>query len=98
MDDDAICTLLARLARPDASGGDVVERAAILAAGSDFTEIITWVMAHGGKPEAMAPVAPTGGLHGSRIEDSGGTDSRTPVRFVLPPGALASGRPGARSR
>jgi hypothetical protein len=96
MDDDAICTLLTRLARPDGSGGDVIERAAILAAGSDFTEIIAWVIAHGGKPEAMAPVVATGGLHGSRIEDSGGTDSRTPVRFVLPPGALTAGRPAAR--
>lgn len=98
MDDDAICTLLTRLARPDASGGDVIERAAILAAGSDFAEIMTWVIAHGGKPEAMAPVVPTGGLHGSRVDDSGGTEPRTPLRFVLPAGALAPGRPTARSR
>jgi hypothetical protein len=96
MDDDAICTLLARLARPDASGGDVIERAAILAAGSDFTEIMTWLIAHGGKPEAMAPVVPTGGLHGSRIDDRAGTESQTPVRFVLPPGALAAGRAATR--
>ena len=98
MDDDAICTLLARLARPNASGGDVIERAAILAAGSDFTEIMTWVIAHGGKPEAMAPVVPSGGLHGSRIDDSRGSDSQTPVRFVLPAGALAAGRAATRSR
>lgn len=97
MDDDAICTLLARLARPNASGGDVIERAAILAAGSDFNEIMKWVIAHGGKPEAMAPVVPSGGLHGSRMDDSRETDSRTPVRFVLPPGALAAGRAAARS-
>ena len=96
MDDAAICTLLARLARPNASGGDVIERAAILAAGSDFTEIMTWLTAHGGKPEAMAPAVPTGGLHGSRIDDRRGTDSQTPVRFVLPPGALAAGRAAAR--
>ena len=76
MDDAAICTLLARLARPNASGGDVIERAAILAAGSDFTEIMTWVTAHGGKPEAMAPAVPTGGLHGSRIDDRRGTIRR----------------------
>jgi hypothetical protein len=97
MDDDAICALVTRLARPDGSGGDVIERAAILAAGSDFTEIMTWVIAHGGKPEAMAPVVPSGGLHGSRIDDSAGTDSRTPVRFVLPPGALAAGRRASSS-
>jgi hypothetical protein len=96
VDDDAICTLLARLARPNGSGGDVIERAAILAAGSDFTEIMTWVVSHGGKPEAMAPVVPSGGLHGSRIDDSGGTESRTPVRFVLPPGVLAAGRAASR--
>jgi hypothetical protein len=92
MDDDAICTLLARLARPDASGGDVIERAAILAAGSDFTEIMTWVIAHGGKPEAMAPAVPTGGLHGSRIDERAGIGPQTPVRFVLPPGALTPRR------
>jgi hypothetical protein len=97
VDDDAICTLLARLARPNASGGDVIERAAILAAGSDFTEIMTWVTAHGGKPEAMAPAVPTGGLHGSRIDDRRG-DTQTPVRFVLPAGALAAGRAATRSR
>ena len=96
MDDDAICTLLTRLARPNASGGDVIERAAILAAGSDFTQIMTWVIAHRGKPEAMAPVVPSGGLHGSRIDDSGGADTRTPARFVLPPGALAAGRAASR--
>jgi hypothetical protein len=92
VDDDAICTLLARLARPNASGGDVIERAAILAAGSDFTEIMTWVIAHGGKPEAMAPAVPTGGLHGARIDESRGTDSQIPVRFVLPAGTLAPKR------
>ena|SRR5687768_9391417 len=96
MDDDAICALLARLARPDASGGDVIERAAILAAGSDFTEIMSWVIAHGGKPEAMAPVVPSGGLHGARIDERAGTGPQTPVRFVLPAGALAPGRPATR--
>jgi hypothetical protein len=97
MDDDAICTLVTRLARPDPSGGDVVERAAILASGSDFAEIMSWIIAHGGKPEAMAPVVPTGGLHGSRIDDRRGTESQLPVRFVLPPGALAPRRPETRS-
>jgi hypothetical protein len=96
MDDDAICTLLTRLARPDASGGNVVERAAILAAGSDFGEIMTWVIAHGGKPEAMAPVVPSGGLHGSRIDDRAGTAPQIPVRFVLPAGALTPGRAATR--
>jgi hypothetical protein len=88
VDDDAICALLTRLARPDASGGDVIERAAILAAGSDFATIMKWVIAHGGKPETLAVAAPMGGLHGSRATDGGGERSTTPLRFVLPPGAL----------
>ena len=88
MDDDTIRALLTRLARPDASGGDVIERAAILASGSDFAAIMTWVVAHGGKPETVAAAAPSGGLHGSRMTDGGGEGSTTPLRFVLPPGAL----------
>jgi hypothetical protein len=92
VDDDAICALLTRLARPDASGGDVIERAAILAAGSDFAAIMRWLNAHGGKPETVAVATPMGGgLHGSRVTDGGGGRSATPLRFVLPPGAL--GRP-----
>lgn len=89
MDDDAIRALLTRLARPDGSGGDVIERAAILAAGSDFGAIMTWLVAHGGKPEAIAVAAPSGGLHGSRVTDGNVEQSTTPLRFVLPPGALA---------
>ena len=88
MDDDAIRALLTGLARPDASGGDVIERAAILAAGSDFAAIMTWVIGHGGKPEAVAAAVSSGGLHGSRLTDGGGEASTTPLRFVLPPGAL----------
>jgi hypothetical protein len=88
MEDDAIRALLARLARPDASGGDVIERAAILAAGSDFTAIMAWVTSHGGKPETVAAAAPSGGLHGSRVTDGRTEESTTPLRFVLPPGAL----------
>jgi hypothetical protein len=88
MDDDAIRALLSRLARPDASGGDVIERAAILAAGSDFGAIMAWIIAHGGKPETVAAVVPSGGLHGSRVTDGRGDESTTPLRFVLPPGTL----------
>jgi hypothetical protein len=35
VDDDAIRTLVTRLSRPHASGGAVIERAAILAEGAD---------------------------------------------------------------
>jgi len=88
MDEDEIRALLKRLARPHASGGVVVERAAILAEGAHFTEIMTWVMAHGGEAEAAVAAPAGGGLHGSRITDGGSTQPRTPLRFVLPPGAL----------
>ena len=97
MDDAAICALLTRLARPDDSGGDVIERAAILAEGPNFAAIMAWVMAHGGKPETATPTAAKGGLHGSRLVDGGEATPRTPLRFVLPAGVLASGSPAARS-
>ena len=86
-DDDAIRALIARLARPHDSGGDVVERAAILAEGADFAAVMAWIGAHAGKPEMAIPTAPSRGLHGTR-SDGGGAESRPPLRFVLPAGAL----------
>jgi hypothetical protein len=97
VDDDAICALVTRLARPDDSGGDVIERAAILAEGPNFAAIMAWVMAHGGKPETATPTATKGGLHGSRLMDGGEATARTPLRFVLPAGALVRGTAAARS-
>ena len=97
MDDDAISALVTRLARPHASGGDVIERAAILAEGPNFVAIMAWVMAHGGKAEMASPSASTGGLHGSRLMDGGEASARTPLRFVFPAGALAASRAAAGS-
>lgn len=88
MDDDEIRALVMRLARPDRSGGKVIERAAILAEGADFDAVMTWIIAHDGKPETAVPTPPKRGLHASRISDGGEAQSRTPLRFVLPPGAL----------
>ena len=88
MDDGQISALVIQLARPHASGGVVIERAAILAEGADFAAVIEWIIAHAGKPETTVPAAPRRGLHGSCLNDSGGTESRTPLRFVLPAGAL----------
>jgi hypothetical protein len=88
VDDDAICALVTRLARPHPSGGEVVERAAILAAGADFGAVMAWIAAHDGKPEATATSGPGRGLHGSLIHDSAGTEPPNPLRFVLPAGAL----------
>ena len=88
MDDDAILTLVRRLARPHASGGAVIERAAILADGSDFASVIAWIAEHDGEPEAgLAPVS-THGLHGSPLSGPGGEQRRPPLRYVLPAGTL----------
>jgi hypothetical protein len=87
MDDDAIRSLVTRLARADPSGGTVIERAAIVAAGADFEAVMTWIVAHGGKPEAMVESSTRHGLHGSRLHASG-SEPRAPSRFVLPAGAL----------
>ncbi|HEY8304412.1 MAG TPA: hypothetical protein VIG42_07470 [Solirubrobacteraceae bacterium] len=84
-----IQALVKRLARPHSSGGDVVERAALLASGCDFAAVTAWIADHGGAAEAMIPEAPRRGLHGPRLGLSGGTGPRTPQRFVLPAGALA---------
>ncbi len=88
MDDDAIRALVRRLARPHASGGDVIERSVILAEGSDFAEVIAWITAHAGTPEATVSGAPRHGLHGSRLGGGGGAEPRAPRRYVLPAGTL----------
>ena len=88
MDDAEISALVTRLARPHASGGVVIERAAILAEGSDFSVVMEWIIAHGGTPETTLSAAPRRGLHGSRLNYSGGTESQPPLRFVLPARAL----------
>ncbi len=89
MEDDQIRSVVTRLSRPHPSGGVVIERAAILAAGGDYRAIMDWILDHDGVGEVLAPSAPKGGLHGSRVgyrtETGGGG---TPVRFVLPPGTL----------
>lgn len=83
MDEDAIRALLKRLARPHPSGGKAIERAALLAAGGDFPQVMAWITEHDGRPEAVVPVAAGGGLHGSRIRGGGGGGGQTPLRYVL---------------
>ena len=83
MDDDAIRSLVSRLSRAHPSGGRVIERAAILAAGTDVAAVMSWIVAHAGEPEATAPATSERGLHGSRA-----AVTRTPPRYVLPAGAL----------
>jgi len=86
-DDDEIRSVVARLARPNRSGGSVIERAAILASGHDATAILEWITAHDGVPEAATAVASRGGLH-SRFDGGAPSGDATPRRYVLPPGAL----------
>lgn len=89
MDELAITALVKRLSRPHASGGIVIERAAILAAGPDFPEVMDWITDHDGTPDTTVSTARSRGLHGSRIDDGDAPASRKPLRFVLPPGTLS---------
>ncbi len=90
MDDETICALVTRLARRDSSGGAVIERAAILAAGADCTAVLAWIAAHDGHPEAQeAPTLTGRGLHGGRLSSRGGAVAVTPLRYVIPAGVLA---------
>ena len=88
MNDDEIRILVTRLARTHPSGGSVIECAAILAEGAGSQDVMTWIVAHGGEPEATTAKASTRhGLHGT-LHDTSGTDAPPPSRFVLPAGAL----------
>ena len=88
MEDTEIADLVTRLSRPHASGGVVIERAAILAAGADFPAVIDWITAHSGAPETSVSTARRRGIHGSRMNDGDAAAARTPLRFVLPAGAV----------
>jgi hypothetical protein len=66
----------------------VIERAAIMAAGADSAAVIAWITDHAGIPEAAIANKPPRGLHGSRLGSGGEAESKAPLRFVLPAGAL----------
>ena len=85
VDDDGIRLVVARLARPHPSGGDVIEHAAILAAGPDARAILAWIADHEGHPEPTAPVPAGRGLHSARMSPGGAS----PRRYILPAGALS---------
>ena len=86
--DDPVRAIVTRLSRPHASGGAVIEHAAILAEGADATAIVRWIIAHAGQPEAAVARAPARGLHGTRLSGGSGTPSDRARRYVLPAGAL----------
>jgi|1185.fasta_scaffold357234_1 hypothetical protein len=85
--DDAIRAVVVRLSRPHASGGKVIERAAILAEGAHSAAIVQWITDHAGQPERPAPLAGRG-VHGSWLDDRRSVQRDTPLRYVLPAGAL----------
>lgn len=76
-----------RLSRPHPSGGVVIERAAIMAAGSGSEAILAWITTHGGRAELAIDTHGGGGLHGGRdrATPSGG---QTPLRYVIPADVL----------
>ena len=84
LDDDAMRTLVTRLGRPHRSGGRVIERATLLASGTDFDAAVRWIEAHGGTPEGAIDTSSHHGLHGPRTSDG---PAPAPLRFVLPPDA-----------
>jgi hypothetical protein len=88
MEEHEINALLTRLSRPHPSGGVVIERAAILAAGADFSAVMDWIDAHAGTADATLLETRNRGLHGSRVSGDNASAVRAPVRFVLPAGAL----------
>ena len=95
--DEDIRVLVRRLARPHRAGERVVERASLLAAGSDFDAVMAWIHAHGGKPEPVAAPRAQRGLHGARPAtiSAGGA---TPRRFILPDAALAAPTAATRTQ
>jgi hypothetical protein len=84
--DATIRAVVTRLSRPRPSGGTVIERAAILAEGSNADAIIQWILSHSGRPEAITSPTPARGLHAPR--QSGGGLEQHPPRYVLPAGVL----------
>jgi hypothetical protein len=85
--DDAIRAAVRRLSRPDRSGAMVIERAAILAAGTDSTAMLEWILAHAGEPEAIEAPASRPGLHGARLT-AAAAPARQARRYVLPAGTF----------
>jgi hypothetical protein len=67
----------------------VIERATLLAEGADFDAVMAWIEAHGGEPEAPAASRSKRGLHSPRLASGAGAGADpTPLRFILPAGAL----------
>jgi hypothetical protein len=83
-DDTAVRELVTRLSRPSRGGGHVIERAAMLAEGSDFRSIEAWILEHGGQGEAV-PATISRGLF---VDRDANRPAPPPSRYLLPAGAL----------
>jgi hypothetical protein len=84
MEEDPTRVVIARLARPHASGGYIVGEATIRAEGASFPALKEWILAHGGTPEAPVASADRGGLHGFGRETT-----RPASQYLLPPGTFS---------
>jgi hypothetical protein len=87
MDESAIRETVTRLARPTASGGSTIERAALLAEGADCSAIEAWILSNGGEAQTNAPNRRGGGLHADRLA-ARVASTAAPTRYVLPAGSL----------
>ena len=96
IDDTTIDDVVRRLARKTPSGGHVIERAAVLAEGSHFSDIEAWILKSGGLPEAPAETPSDTGISMHSGRSSRIRDEVVPVRYLLPPGALPAA--GARQQ
>jgi hypothetical protein len=90
--DDGIRACVARLSRPRRGGGRVIERAAIMAEGSNCSAILDWLAAAAWTPEDAPADARRGGagLYGvGREAQRGRTRPEPPRRYFSPPGDVA---------
>jgi hypothetical protein len=88
IDETTIHAIVVRLARPIASGAHTIDRAAILAEGSDGAEIEAWIVREGGEPHIDAAPPRGRGLHADREHARLSPAGAVPSRYVLPAGAL----------
>src|SRR4051812_10963956 len=89
-DEETVRSAVRRLSRPHPSGGRVIERAAVLAAGPDAQAMMRWIVDNA-EAEALAPLATGGGLHGGR--GAVGPSPRQPLRYVVSAAALSPSAP-----
>ena len=66
----------------------MIERAAILADGGDFSAVMNWITAHSGRADTTVAAPTSRGLHGSRVHGSVASASTKPLRFLLPASAV----------